>query len=93
VRLGTGDSVCENARPVAGSRSSQTSSAGTPRPAHPESSFVGNASPTVTESGLELRRRLAKAIVTNGIIDANIHLERIAQVIERVKGEAMRSMT
>ena len=87
--LGTGGLVCESVRAVERSRSLQTSSAGTPRLAHPELSSVVSASLTVTESGLELRRRLAKAIVTDGVVDANVHLERIAREVERVKGGAM----
>jgi len=57
------------------------------------SSSASTASPTPGEPGYELRLRLSKAITTNGVVDANVHMELIATVIERVKGVSqMRSI-
>lgn len=70
---------------MGGSRPSEKSLVGTPREANAPSS-ASTASLTLGEPGSELRLRLARAITTNGLIDANHHLECIAREIERMRG-------
>lgn len=76
---------------MGGSRPSRKSLVGTQKLANVSFS-VSIVSPTPGGPGSELRLRLAKAITTDGLVDANHHLECIAREIERCTAKGVRAM-